>query len=196
MSDKQQLSALMDGEESEQALLKSLADEQENLRAWRSYHLIGDTLRGEHSATGQWDIASRVALALENEAPHQANETEAPATADNVTVLLEAQPRPKRARAQMPLWLSSLTQVGIAACVSLLVVFSVQHYSGNSATPSSSGDVPVLQTIPLAGSAEPVSLTRESVDPQSEEAKKMEQRRHLNALMQDYELQLRLNGNH
>ena len=95
----------------------------------------------------------------------------------------------------MPAWLSNLTQVGVAACVSLVVILGVQQYSSSetSNVASDSDQLPVLQTIPFAGSAEPVSLTRDSVNTQSNEAKVMEQHRRVNALMQDYELQLRLN---
>lgn len=112
-----------------------------------------------------------------------------------MTPILEAQPKPEKARARMPAWLSNLTQVGVAACVSLVVILGVQQYSGSDATnvASDSDQLPVLQTIPFAGSAEPVSLTRDSVRSQSSEAKAMEQHRRANALMQDYELQLRLN---
>ncbi|MGL5653480.1 MAG: anti sigma-E factor RseA C-terminal domain-containing protein, partial [Vibrio sp.] len=54
--------------------------------------------------------------------------------------------------------------------------------------------LPVLQTIPLAGSAEPVSLTRDSVEKHAPDSTMQEQRRRVNALLQDYELQLRLNS--
>lgn len=115
-------------------------------------------------------------------------------SSSKVTPILEAQPKPEKARARMPAWLSNLTQVGVAACVSLVVILGVQQYSGSDANVASDSDqLPVLQTIPFAGSAEPVSLTRDSVRSQSSEAKAMEQHRRANELMQDYELQLRLN---
>ncbi|MFH0257377.1 RseA family anti-sigma factor [Vibrio rumoiensis] len=189
MTNKQQISALMDGELIDQSLISDIEKDNESLQSWSHYHLIGDTLRGETPSNPSWDIASKVALALEDEAAHTSFSSK------NVTPILEAQPKPEKARARMPAWLSNLTQVGVAACVSLVVILGVQQYSGSDATnvASDSDQLPVLQTIPFAGSAEPVSLTRDSVRSQSSEAKAMEQHRRANALMQDYELQLRLN---
>lgn len=194
MTNKQQISALMDGELIDQSLISEIEKDDESLQSWSHYHLIGDTLRGETPSNPNWDIASKVALALDNEPAHNSLSS-SHLSSSKVTPILEAQPKPGKARARMPAWLSNLTQVGVAACVSLVVILGVQQYSGSDATnvASDSDQLPVLQTIPFAGSAEPVSLTRDSVRSQSSEAKAMEQHRRANALMQDYELQLRLN---
>lgn len=194
MTNKQQISALMDGELIDQSLISEIEKDDESLQSWSHYHLIGDTLRGETPSNPNWDIASKVALALDSEPAHNSLSS-SHLSSSKVTPILEAQPKPGKARARMPAWLSNLTQVGVAACVSLVVILGVQQYSGSDATnvASDSDQLPVLQTIPFAGSAEPVSLTRDSVRSQSSEAKAMEQHRRANALMQDYELQLRLN---
>ncbi|MGB2078678.1 MAG: RseA family anti-sigma factor [Vibrio sp.] len=209
MSNKEQLSALMDGEAIDLALIKEIEQDEASQAAWLNYHLISDTLRGEAPKSADWDIASRVAVALESEPAHSqfdaktANDDSpsiripaaAKVAASNVSELKESQPKPETARRHLPAWLSQLTQVGVAACVSLMVIFGVQQYSGadgETANPDAD-QIPVLQTIPFSGSAEPVSLTRDSVRAQSEEAKQMEESRRLNALMQDYEMQLRLN---
>lgn len=193
MTNKQQISALMDGELIDQSLISEIEQDDESLQSWSHYHLIGDTLRGETPSNPHWDIASKVALALEDEPAHNRLSSN-DLSSSKVTPILEAQPKPEKARARMPAWLSNLTQVGVAACVSLVVILGVQQYSGSDANVASDSDqLPVLQTIPFAGSAEPVSLTRDSVRSQSSEAKAMEQHRRANELMQDYELQLRLN---
>ncbi|TVO40103.1 RseA family anti-sigma factor [Vibrio algivorus] len=193
MTNKQQISALMDGELIDQSLISEIEQDDESLQSWSHYHLIGDTLRGETPSNPNWDIASKVALALEDEPAHN-RLSSSDLSSSKVTPILEAQPKPEKARARMPAWLSNLTQVGVAACVSLVVILGVQQYSGSDANVASDSDqLPVLQTIPFAGSAEPVSLTRDSVRSQSSEAKAMEQHRRANELMQDYELQLRLN---
>ncbi|WP_027697658.1 RseA family anti-sigma factor [Vibrio litoralis] len=193
MTNKQQISALMDGELIDQSLISEIEQDDESLQSWNHYHLIGDTLRGETPSNPSWDIASKVALALEDEPAHNSLSS-SNSSSSKVTPILEAQPKPEKARARMPAWLSNLTQVGVAACVSLVVVLGVQQYSGSDANVASDSDqLPVLQTIPFAGSAEPVSLTRDAVRSQSSEAKAMEQHRRANELMQDYELQLRLN---
>lgn len=186
MTNKQQISALMDGELVDQSLITDIEAQQ----SWSRYHLIGDTLRGDVAQnTSGWDIASQVAMALEAEPVYSKQNGKLA----QVVPLMESQPNPQKARSKMPAWLSNVTQIGIAACVSLVVVLGVQQYSGGNGAVSESDQLPVLQTIPFSGSAEPVSLTSESVRTQSTEAKEMEQHRRINALMQDYELQLRLN---
>lgn len=190
MTNKQQISALMDGELVDQSLITDIENDIEAQQSWSRYHLIGDTLRGDVAQnTSGWDIASQVAMALEAEPVYFKQNGKLA----QVVPLMESQPNPQKARSKMPAWLSNVTQIGIAACVSLVVVLGVQQYSGGNGAVSESDQLPVLQTIPFSGSAEPVSLTSESVRTQSTEAKEMEQHRRINALMQDYELQLRLN---
>lgn len=191
MADKEWLSALKDGETVDKALLAELEQDHEGQKTWQSYHLIGDVMRGEAPETEQWDIAGRVAMALEEEPAHKPGMASQPAIP-----LLEAQPQPVTARRSLPGWLSQLGQVGMAACVSLAVILGVQQYGGGDISPDQE-QLPVLQTFPVAGSVEPVSLTRESVAdkasvPQYNEAQLLEQRRRINAMLRDYELQRRL----
>lgn len=47
MADKEQLSALMDGESVDQALISELEHDAEGLKSWQNYHLIGDVMRGK-----------------------------------------------------------------------------------------------------------------------------------------------------
>ncbi len=191
MADKEKLSALMDGELVDKAFIAELENDQQGLDAWKNYHLIGDVLRGEAPAKPEWNIAESVALALENEPAHT------PFRTDNVTDIndahIESQPTPQVAKRYLPTWLTQFGQVGIAACVSLAVILGVQQYGEN---PNAEADqLPVLQTVPFSGSAEPVSLTRESVEPAAKsDLNVQEQRRRINAMLQDYELQLRLHS--
>lgn len=189
MADKEKLSALMDGELVDKALISELEQDQDSLQSWQNYHLIGDVMRGEAPENPEWNIAESVALALEDEPAHSA-----------VTQLeehrrVESQPTPAQARKQLPAWLSQFGQVAMAACVSLAVILGVQQYGGSDPAAPEADALPVLQTIPFAGSAEPVSLTRSSVEqPQQSDANVQEQRHRINAMLRDYELQLRLNS--
>ncbi|RYU58917.1 RseA family anti-sigma factor [Aliivibrio finisterrensis] len=187
MTDKEQISAFMDNEEMDNAFIESLS-QTESAETWKNYHLIGDVMRGETPETQEWDIAANVALALEDEPAHQLNDT--------VTEFMPSQPTPSSAKKTMPSWLTQFSQVAMAACFSLVVIVGVQQYNGSesNAIPAS-GDIQVLDTIPFSGTAEPVSLTRDSlVNKTSTEADVMEQRKRINAMLQDYELQLRLNA--
>ena len=87
---------------------------------------------------------------------------------------------------------SKIGQVAVAACVSLVVILGVQQYGGSDSMSPQTDQLPVLQTVPFAGSAEPVSLTRESVERSVGEANMQEQRKRVHAMLRDYELQLRI----
>lgn len=189
MADKEQLSALMDGESVDQALISELEHDAEGLKSWQNYHLIGDVMRGEDPKRADWDIANSVALALDKEPAHSPMHVP-----DHVvTPAIESQPTPEVARVSMPGWMTQFGQVAMAACVSLVVILGVQQYNGQSGV-QSENELPVLQTIPVIGSAEPVSLAQEPITPSSNEAQLMEQRKRVNALLQDYSMQLRLNS--
>lgn len=197
MADKQKLSALMDGEMIDKALITELESDQESMDTWQNYHLIGDAMRGEAPESTDWNIAGSVAAALENEPAHSAvsnlHHLKAEQAEVNSSPKLEEQPKPREAKRQLPAWLSQFGQVAMAACVSLAVILGVQQYGGGP-TDSQVDQLPVLQTIPFSGSAEPVSLTRESVKKPMSESNIQEQRKRVHALLQDYELQLRLNS--
>lgn len=187
MAEKENLSALFDGDDIDPAMIEALEHDTFMQDAWRSFSVTRDVLRNDTPQSLEWDIASRVALALDDEPAHSL--TPAP--------LLTDQAPPAIARKTMPAWLQQITQVGIAASVAMAAIFGVQHYYG--ADPYSQDDSimqpPVLLTVPLQGTAEPVSLTPHEMVSVPSEAQVMEQSRRINAVLSDYELQLRINTN-
>lgn len=192
MADKEKLSALMDGETIDKALIVDLESDQESMDTWQSYHLIGDVMRGDAPETPEWNIANSVAAALDDEPAHGSMSNLHQVNVEPIVASIEEQPKPQQAKRQLPAWLQQFGQVAVAACVSLAVVLGVQQYGGSD--PAAPEQLPVLQTIPFAGSAEPVSLTRDSVERPASEANMQEQRKRVHALLEDYELQLRLNS--
>lgn len=64
---KEQLSALMDGETLDSELLNELAHNPEMQKTWESYHLIRDSMRGDTPEVLHFDISSRVMAAIEEE---------------------------------------------------------------------------------------------------------------------------------
>ncbi|WP_122082130.1 sigma-E factor negative regulatory protein [Vibrio coralliirubri] len=192
MADKEKLSALMDGETIDKALIVDLESDQESMDTWQSYHLIGDVMRGDAPETPEWNIANSVAAALENEPAHGSMSNLHQVNVEPSVAPIEEQPKPQQVKRQLPAWLQQFGQVAVAACVSLAVVLGVQQYGGSD--PAAPEQLPVLQTIPFAGSAEPVSLTRDSVEKPASEANLQEQRKRVHAMLEDYELQLRLNS--
>ncbi|MTD28494.1 anti-sigma-E factor RseA [Erwinia sorbitola] len=186
---KEQLSALMDGETLDNELMSALSKDVVLQKNWESYHLIRDTLRGDVPQLLDFDISARVMAAIDNE------------PAKNITRLIpEAQPLPEQAAA-MPFWAklrpwaAQITQVGLAACVSLAVIVGVQQY--NKPSESQSPDSPVFNTLPMMGQASPVSLgvPADNANTQLNANQQVQdQRRRVNALLQDYELQRRLHA--
>jgi sigma-E factor negative regulatory protein RseA len=148
---KEQLSALMDGETLDRELLSELSHDPEMQKTWESYHLIRDAMRGDTADVLHFDISAQVMAAIENESVQ-------PTT----PLIPEAQPAPHQWQ-KMPFWTkvrpwaSQLTQMGVAACVSLAVIVGVQHYNGQSES-TQQPEAPVFNTLPMMGKASPVSL--------------------------------------
>jgi len=185
---KEQLSALMDGEALDNALLSELSKDVSLQQRWQSYHLIRDTLRGDVSETLHIDIAARVAAAIEKEPTRLV-----PAS------VKESQPQPEQWQ-KMPFWqrarpwASQLTQVAMAACVSLAVIVGVQHYNQPNQVQAQQSDSPAFNTLPLMGRASPVSLGVPSENASLNNGAQQQQRQRISAIMQDYELQRRLHS--
>ena len=76
----------------------------------------------------------------------------------------------------------------------MVVILGVQNYPGNEPSAAKVDTLPVLQTVPFAGSVEPVSLTRSSLQEQHNSVNLQEQHRRVNSMLRDFELQLRLNS--
>ncbi|CAI1159599.1 MULTISPECIES: anti-sigma-E factor RseA [Serratia] len=187
---KEKLSALMDGESLDSELLSSLSKDRALQQSWQSYHLIRDTLRGDIGQVMHFDIADRVAAALEKE-PARLVPSAVP----------ESQPQPHTWQ-KMPFWdkvrpwASQITQIGMAACVSLAVIVGVQQYN-QPAEQSAAAESPAFTTLPIMGQASPVSLgvPADSFSTGSGQQQQVqEQRKRINAMLQDYELQRRLHS--
>lgn len=191
---RERLSAFMDDQRLEQTLINELEQDLDSVQTWKNYHLIGDVMRGDMPLSTQWDIAARVAHALDREAPLE--------RFYESSVEKEMQPTPVKARLSLPKWLNSFGQVAVAACVTFVIIVSVQQFEYDApgfttaklTTNNAINQLPVLQTVPVAGSVEPVSLSRDNVPSRTKEAQLLEQHRRINAMLQDYELQLRLNS--
>ncbi|ACT05935.1 anti sigma-E protein, RseA [Dickeya chrysanthemi Ech1591] len=190
---KEELSALMDGEAVDNALLSTLSKDDKLQQRWQRYHLVRDALRGDVSETLMHvDVAARVAAALEQE-PVQFK----------AQSVLESQPHPRSWQA-LPFWhkvrplASHLTQIGVAACVSLAVIVGVQHYQQSNVVSDNMAEAtPALSTLPvMGGSASPVSLSVPAENSAAHTGQRQMQAQHerINALLQDYELQRRVHS--
>lgn len=186
MANQEQLSALMDGDLSDVEVLNELGTDPALQDTWARYHLIGDAMRGDLPVNLQLDLSDSIMLALEDEPTILAPKPVQPAV-----------PQVHRAKV-LPLLRRVSQQVGqyaIAASVAAAVIFGVQQYQGQDGMPAN----PVLNTIPVGGSATPVSVhypqdgNRATTRQQGlNEQQMQEQRERINAFLRDHQLQQRL----
>ncbi len=188
----EKLSALMDGEQFDNELLNALSKDDKLQQSWQRYHLIRDTLRGDIGETLHLDIAERVAAVIAGEPVRLVPDA-----------VKESQPRPETWH-KLPFWrkaspwVAHVTQIGLAACVSLAVIVGVQHYNRPINNNDAQPEAPVFNTLPMMGQASPVSLGVPSggavADTGSQQQQVQEQRKRINAILQDFELQRRVHS--
>lgn len=180
---KVQLSSLMDGEFTENYFIGSVSHDEDLQSCWHRYHVVRDVIRRElHSSSLTLDISNQVAQAIAN---------------DDLYGQLPEQP--KKDEVLVPdlntlLWIkvkeviSKVSQVGLAACVTLAVIAGVQYQQGQS---NDTTGTPMLNTVPVGVSVAPVGGLSQQNDQQL-----LEKRQHdkIRLLVQDYELQKRLNA--
>lgn len=183
------LSAMVDGEEtslsgsfgnSEAALkkrsefAKSIANDSELSAKWRSYHLTRDLLRNDMSSDLNFDISAKVALALEDELSMVA---------------------PKPSWRELPVVSAVLPiirqsgQLAMVACVTAMVIFGVQTYNQPEISDPFTTAPP---RIGPQGGLAPVGLQSVQSSPQDRMNQLLEQRRQINALIQDHVRQQRI----
>ncbi|MBM7072614.1 anti-sigma factor [Shewanella sp. 202IG2-18] len=188
--EKEWVSSAVDGALDEQAI-SMLASDEQSQKQWQRYHIIGDALRGDLPETMPIDLSANIAAALENEPEIVAPVTKATTTqgdavtSGNVVTL---------ASRVVPM-VKQFGQYAIAASVAVFAVIGVQDYQEQSDIDNN--PLPVVNTMPLVGSASPVSLQAEpassTLSQQEYNDKINQQRRRINAYIQDHMLQQRLN---
>ncbi|MEH8123141.1 RseA family anti-sigma factor [Aeromonas veronii] len=192
MANKEQISALMDGDLSDAEVLNELGMDSDLQDTWGRYHLIGDAMRGDLPVNLQLDLSDSIMAALEDEPTILA-----PKPVETAPVLQPAVAPVNTDSNVVPLFRrvgQQLGQYAIAASVAAAVIFGVQQYQGQDGVPAN----PVLNTIPIGGSAAPVSVHYPQQDGARArqqgltEQQMQEQRERINAFLRDHQLQQRL----
>ncbi|GGO73782.1 sigma-E factor negative regulatory protein [Bowmanella pacifica] len=168
------LSALVDGEQSLEGLALDDQTERELVDKWRSYHLIRDGLRKELPPQLDFDISSKVSAALENEP----------------TILA-----PRKGLRDLPVighvipFVRQGGQFALAASVAVAMILGVQQF--NQPKPEQPFSSAPALAIPgmQQGGLSPVSLEQTRPLPQTDA---LEQKRRINAYLTDHERQMRL----
>ena len=180
---KQQLSLLMDGELTDQHVVEMVSHNESLQSCWHRYHIVRDAMRGElHGSSLTLDITNQVALAIAD---------------DDLYPQLTEQPSQNEIsipKAENLFWIrikdimAKVSQVGLAACVTLAIIAGVQYHQGQSDEVSGA---PTLNTIPMGVNVAPVGGIQQHNDQQLLEKRQYDK---IRLLVQDYELQKRLNA--
>ena len=179
---QEQLSSLMDGEQYDQDTIDSILKDDELKQYWRRYHVARDIMQGRLDADYlTFDISDKVAQLIELEdLPEQPTVVEQ-TTLPTLSKLIWIKTKDV---------LAKLSQVGLAACVTLGVIGIVQYQSGASKT----NDIPVLNTVPIGVNLAPVGgVGNVNNYEQPLDTMSNQQYNKIRMLVQDYELQRRLN---
>jgi sigma-E factor negative regulatory protein RseA len=171
------LSAMVDGEEindKQGNFAKAITSDPVLNAKWKSYHLTRDLLRNDMSSDFKFDISASVAEALEDELPMVAPKP----TWRELPVVSAVLPMVKQS-----------SQLAMVACVTAMVIFGFQTYNKPEASDPFSTAPPILG--PQGGLA-PVSLQASNNSQQDRMDQLLQQRRQINALIQDHVRQQKL----
>lgn len=189
---KEALSALMDGElnsrETAHSLINQMKEDADLRDSWQRYHLVRDALKGEAVQFLEINIAERVAEQLKDEPVIFSGSTTRTESSEKNTSTFKKLAKP---------FTTQIIQFGFAASVAFAVIVGVQHLNSPSDSQNLQfADNPAFNTLPIFGDATQVSLgvpssTSKQQLSQSQQ-QLQEQRKRVNAMLQDYELQKRL----
>lgn len=171
------LSAMVDGEalnDKQGSFARAITSDPVLSAKWKSYHLTRDLLRNDMSSDFKFDISDSVAMALKDELPMVAPKP----TWRELPVVSAVLPMVKQSG-----------QLAMVACVTAMVIFGFQTYNKPEVTDPFSTAPPILG--PQGGLA-PVSLQSGNNSQQDRMDQLLQQRRQINALIQDHVRQQRL----
>ena len=165
------LSAMVDGEkidDKQGTFAKAITSDPLLSAKWKSYHLTRDLLRNDMSSDFKFDISASIAQALKDELPMVAPKP----TWRELPIVSAVIPMVKQS-----------SQLAMVACVTAMVIFGFQTYNKPEVSDPFSTAPPILG--PQGGLA-PVSLQTSSNPQQDRMDQLLQQRRQINALIQDH----------
>lgn len=201
-------------------LVDNMLKDEHLSSTWQNYHLIGDVLRDEVPQSLQLDLSETISAAIAQEAtilsPKASAQVFAEETLQSDEALVEqpvvtqhnvvdASNRFKKVVSRL---VKPMGQVAIAASAAVLMIVGVQNNVTDSTSPITPSQV--VQTMPLAGYANPVSFNVQSSQSlksqqnqvqakqnltEQKAADRVAQQRRLQALLNDHNQQIKLGGN-
>jgi len=170
------VSSCVDNYQHNESTFDDIINDEHLSATWDRYHLIGDVLRNDTPDIFQLDLSAEIASAIADEPTILAPKT------SNVFAL--------KFKAKIVELAKPFGQLAIAASAAGLMVLGVQtNVAQNNDTilPSQ-----IVQTIPMAGIAEPVSLNFQQPDRATQKQAYIEQQRRFYALLSDHQQQIKL----
>ena len=169
----EKISAMVDGECDNVAQTAANIDDPILQQKWKSYHLTRDLLRNDMSCDLHFDVSEKVAAALQ----------------DELSIVA-----PKRTWKELPIVSAVIpifkqsSQLAMAVSVTALVIFTYQTYQQPEISQPFSTAPPVIGP---QGGLSPVSLQQTRSVEQDRMQQLLEQRRQINALIEDHQRQLK-----
>ena len=171
------ISSLTDSYQLDDASMEEIVNDQEQNEQWSRYHLIGDVMRDEVPEAIDTELSMRIADAIAQEPT-----VLAPVSKPSIS---------SKVKAKVVSFIKPMGQVAIAASAAGLMVIGVQQ---NVAQNDVSAPSQLMQTKPLIGTAQPVSLNYQQPDRKSQQQVMVEQQRKFQALLQDHKQQVKFSS--
>lgn len=180
---KEQLSLLMDGEFTNDHIVDEVSHDESLQSYWHRYHIVRDTMRGQlHSSSLTLDISNQIAEAIATEDLYNQ-------LADQPNINTATLPKAENLiLVHVKDFFAKVSQVGLAACVTLGIIAGVQYHQGQTDNTHAN---PTLTTVPVGVNVAPVGGIHQQNDQQLLEKRQYDK---IRLLVQDYELQKRLNA--
>jgi len=170
------VSSCVDNFQHNESTFDDIINDEHLSATWDRYHLIGDVIRNDTPDVFQLDLSAEIASAIANEPTILAPKT------SNVFAL--------KFKAKIVELAKPFGQLAIAASAAGLMVLGVQtNVAQNNETVLPSQ---IVQTIPMVGTAQPVSLNFQQPDRASQKQAFIEQQRRFYALLSDHHQQIKL----
>jgi len=172
------VSLLVDNYQQSDEKFDAIIDDEQLSDTWDRYHLIGDVIRGDVSSSLPVDFAESISQAI--------------ATEPTILAPATKEISPKQSiKGKIVQLFKPVGQLAIAASVTGVLILGVQQNVAqneiNSVMPNQ-----VIQTIPFAGVADPVSLNFQQPDRKTQKSIYIEQQRRFQALLSDHQRQIKL----
>jgi sigma-E factor negative regulatory protein RseA len=175
---KESVSALVDGQEENSKAIDKLKHDASLSASFANYHLIGDAMRNELPDNLNLDLAANIAAAIDKEPV---------SFAPNAKVTAQNENTAESKKSNVISWFKPAAQYGIAASFAAALVIGFQTETQQDVHVPQ----PVLQTFPIGGSLDPVSMQQVESVPTSRQYSAAEQSQRINAYIMDHAQQLK-----